>query len=174
MHQEDLKESFRENNHICRHEKVLAYDWLHVRDSGGTSAAETKPDIEYLVIQPRPTRPSQTQPIFGELENFFEAAVDNPFQTEMKAFRDITDLISLDEAAKDEKVVPPPLGIRFPYGVHLSKVVVKLSEYVYLHLRNVNRGLSKIIEYSMFRRCKEHLTIYLGPVGRSRSWCLEL
>ena len=64
---------------------------------------ETKPTIEYLVIQPRPTRPSQTQQIFGELENFFEAAVDNPFQTEMKAFRDITDLISLDEAAKDPK-----------------------------------------------------------------------
>ena len=36
-------------------------------------------------------------------------------------------------------------------------------------LRNVNRGLSKIIEYSMFSRCKEHLTIYLGPIGRSRS-----
>ena len=64
----------------------------------------TKPDIdEYLVIQPRPTRSSQTQLIFGELENFFEAAVDNPFQTELKAFRDITELITLDEAAKDPK-----------------------------------------------------------------------
>ena len=72
---------FRENNHICRREKVLAYyDWLHVRDSGGTSAAETKPDIEYLVIQPRPTRSSQTQQISGELETFFEAAVDTPFK----------------------------------------------------------------------------------------------
>lgn len=65
---------------------------------------ETNPDIEeYLLIQPRPTRSSQTQLIFGELENFFEAAVDNPFQTELKAFRDITEWLTLDEAAKDPK-----------------------------------------------------------------------
>lgn len=75
----------------------------HADDSGGTSAAETKPDIKYLVIQLRPTRPSHTQQIFKELENFFEAAADNPFETEIKAFRDITELISLYEAAKDLK-----------------------------------------------------------------------
>ena len=34
-------------------------------------------------------------------KTFFEAALDNPFGTELKAFIDITELISLDEAAKD-------------------------------------------------------------------------
>lgn len=59
-------------------------------------------EVEIQVFQPEAKKPTATSQAFRELENFFEHAPDNPFGTDIKAFKDISAISRLNEVISDK------------------------------------------------------------------------